>query len=57
MDAMDLAEARFIAIALVQRLRERSIPPDDAFWWARIIHEALLEEIDVPSPVEKADAA
>jgi hypothetical protein len=39
------------ATALVQRLREGSLPPDDAYWWGRIVghearsaHESLKEQ-------------
>jgi hypothetical protein len=30
-------EFQYMALALVQRLRERSIPPDDAYWWTRAL--------------------
>jgi hypothetical protein len=30
-------EFQYMALALVQRLREGSMPPDDAYWWARAL--------------------
>lgn len=32
-------ESTAIGVALVQRVRERSIPPDDAYWWTRVLCE------------------
>jgi hypothetical protein len=40
-------EMEHIGRALAQRLREVSMPPDDAYWWARIVaHEALALTTD-----------
>ena len=30
-------EFQYMALALVQRLREGSMPPDDAYWWTRAL--------------------
>ena len=30
-------EFQYMALALVQRLREGSMPPDDAYWWVRAL--------------------
>lgn len=42
----DLNEARYIALGVLVRLREDSLPPDDAYAWARI----LWHEFKVPRP-------
>lgn len=38
---MDAMEVERIAFALAQRLREGSLPPDDAYAWTRYVAEAL----------------
>lgn len=41
-----------IGRALAQRLREVSMPPDDAYWWARIVaHEAVALTKDDETPM------
>jgi hypothetical protein len=40
-------EFECLANALVQRLREGSMPPDDAYWWTR----ALCEEPSMKEPL------
>lgn len=32
-----VAECGSLGAAVVLRLREGSLPPDDAYWWARIL--------------------
>jgi hypothetical protein len=34
---LETDEFQFLAMALVQRLREGSMPPDDAYWWTRAL--------------------
>ena len=34
---LETDEFQYLATALVQRLREGSMPPDDAYWWARAL--------------------
>ena len=33
--SFEFDEFRSLSAALVQRLKEGSMPPDDAYWWAR----------------------
>lgn len=59
MDPLDLTEAESVAFALVQRLREGSIPPDDAYWWARIVATSFsqLEDATYAEWVVKSQAS
>ena len=46
-----------LSMALVQRLREGSMPPDDAYWWARALcSEAYLKE-EAPELAEQCRVA
>ena len=43
--SFEFDEFQTLSTALVQRLREGSMPPDDAYWWARsLCSEAYLKE-------------
>jgi hypothetical protein len=43
--SFEFDEFRTLSTALVQRLKEGSMPPDDAYWWARsLCSEAYLRE-------------
>jgi hypothetical protein len=43
--SFEFDEFRTLSMALVQRLKEGSMPPDDAYWWARsLCSEAYLKE-------------
>lgn len=43
--SFEFDEFQSLATALVQRLKEGSLPPDDAYWWARsLCSEAYLKE-------------
>jgi hypothetical protein len=43
--SFEFDEFQSLSTALVQRLREGSMPPDDAYWWARsLCSEAYLKE-------------
>lgn len=52
MDPIDRDEAEEVALALAVRVREGSMPPDDAYWWARIVYQSFLPLLEV-----RADAA
>ena len=50
-------EFRTLSTALVQRLKEGSMPPDDAYWWARALcSEAYLKE-EAPELAEQCRVA
>jgi hypothetical protein len=36
-DTLERDEFEYLAMAFVQRLREGSMPPDDAYWWTRAL--------------------
>lgn len=43
--SFEFDEFQSLSTALVQRLREGSMPPDDAYWWTRTLcAEAYLRE-------------
>ena len=43
--SFEFDEFQSLSTALVQRLKEGSLPPDDAYWWARsLCSEAYLKE-------------
>lgn len=43
--SFEFDEFQSLSTALVQRLREGSMPPDDAYWWTRALcAEAYLRE-------------
>jgi hypothetical protein len=43
--SFEFDEFRSLSTALVQRLREGSLPPNDAYWWTRALcAEAYLRE-------------
>jgi hypothetical protein len=43
--SFEFDEFRSLSAALVQRLKDGSMPPDDAYWWARVLcSEAYLKE-------------
>ena len=55
--SFEFDEFRTMATALVQRLREGSMPPDDAYWWARsLCSEAYLKE-EAPDVAEQSRVA
>lgn len=47
MDPIDEEEAVEVAQALVVRVTEGSIPPDDAYWWTRIVCRSFEPLIEV----------
>ena len=43
--SFEFDEFQSLSTALVQRLREGSLPPDDAYWWTRALcSEAYMRE-------------
>jgi hypothetical protein len=43
--SFEFDEFQSLSTALVQRLREGSMPPDDAYWWTRALcAEAYIRE-------------
>jgi hypothetical protein len=55
--SFEFDEFRSLSTALVQRLREGSMPPDDAYWWARALcSEAYLKE-EAPELAEQCRVA
>ena len=43
--SFEFDEFQSLSSALIQRLREGSMPPDDAYWWTRALcAEAYLRE-------------
>jgi hypothetical protein len=43
--SFEFDEFQSLSAALVQRLREGSLPPDDAYWWTRALcAEAYIRE-------------
>jgi hypothetical protein len=49
-DDLDAVEAVAIAHALVQRVREGSLPPDEAYHWTCYVCEAL-RHLREPAPL------
>jgi len=55
--SFEFDEFRSLSAALVQRLKEGSMPPDDAYWWARVLcSEAYLKE-EAPEFAEQSRVA
>jgi hypothetical protein len=55
--SFEFEEFQSLSTALVQRLREGSLPPDDAYWWARALcSEAYMRE-DAADLVEQCRVA
>jgi hypothetical protein len=55
--SFEFDEFQSLSMALVQRLREGSMPPDDAYWWARALcSEAYLKE-EAPEFAEQCRVA
>lgn len=55
--SFEFDEFQSLSKALVQRLREGSMPPDDAYWWARsLCSEAYLKE-EAPEFAEQCRVA
>ena len=55
--SFEFDEFRSLSTALVQRLKEGSMPPDDAYWWARALcSEAYLKE-EAPEFAEQCRVA
>ena len=55
--SFEFDEFRTLSTALVQRLKEGSMPPDDAYWWARsLCSEAYLKE-EAPEFAEQCRVA
>jgi hypothetical protein len=55
--SFEFDEFQSLSTALVQRLREGSMPPDDAYWWARALcSEAYLKE-EAPELAEQCRVA
>ena len=56
-ESFEFDEFRSLTTALVQRLKEGSMPPDDAYWWARMLcSEAYLKE-EAPEFAEQCRVA
>jgi len=55
--SFEFDEFQSLSNALVQRLKEGSMPPDDAYWWARALcSEAYLKE-EAPEFAEQCRVA
>jgi hypothetical protein len=55
--SFEFDEFQSLSTALVQRLKEGSMPPDDAYWWARsLCSEAYLKE-EAPEFAEQCRVA
>jgi hypothetical protein len=55
--SFEFDEFQSLSMALVQRLREGSMPPDDAYWWTRALcAEAYLRE-EAPDLAEQCRVA
>jgi hypothetical protein len=55
--SFEFDEFRSLTTALVQRLKEGSMPPDDAYWWARTLcSEAYMKE-EAPEFAEQCRVA
>ena len=55
--SFEFDEFRTLSAALVQRLKDGSMPPDDAYWWARALcSEAYLKE-EAPEYAEQCRVA
>lgn len=55
--SFEFDEFQSLSMALVQRLREGSMPPDDAYWWARVLcSEAYVKE-EAPEFAEQCRVA
>jgi hypothetical protein len=55
--SFEFDEFQSLSMALVQRLKEGSMPPDDAYWWARALcSEAYLKE-EAPELAEQCRVA
>jgi hypothetical protein len=55
--SFEFDEFQSLATALVQRLKEGSLPPDDAYWWTRALcAEAYLRE-EAPELAEQCRVA
>jgi hypothetical protein len=55
--SFEFEEFQSLSTALVQRLKEGSLPPDDAYWWTRTLcSEAYLKE-DFADLVEQCRVA
>ena len=55
--SFEFDEFQSLSRALVQRLKEGSMPPDDAYWWTRsLCSEAYLKE-EAPEFAEQCRVA
>jgi len=55
--SFEFDEFQSLSNALVQRLKEGSMPPDDAYWWARsLCSEAYVKE-EAPEFAEQCRVA
>ena len=55
--SFEFDEFRSLSTSLVQRLKEGSMPPDDAYWWARALcSEAYMKE-EAPEFAEQCRVA
>jgi hypothetical protein len=43
-----LTEASLIADAVVSRIANHRLPPDEAYWWVRIVCESMRRELGRP---------
>ena len=41
---MDADDAAAVGLALAEKVRRVELPPDDAYWWTRIVCEAYRAE-------------
>ena len=51
--SFEFDEFRTLATALVQRLKEGSMPPDDAYWWARSLCSEAYLKAEAPEFAEQ----
>ena len=55
--SFEFDEFRTLSTALVQRLKEGSMPPDDAYWWARALCSEAYLKAEAPEFAEQCRVA
>ena len=55
--SFEFDEFRSLSTALVQRLKEGSMPPDDAYWWARALCSEAYLKAEAPEFAEQCRVA
>ena len=55
--SFEFDEFQSLSQALVQRLKEGSMPPDDAYWWARALCSEVYLKEEAPELAEQCRVA